>query len=35
MNEVNVLKKFRNVDVNGMCKETDDGFVNEIIKVFN
>jgi hypothetical protein len=33
MNEVNVLKKFRSFDINGMCKETDDDLMIEMIKV--
>lgn len=33
MNEVNILKKFRNLDVNGICNESDDVLVIEMIKV--
>ncbi|XP_025415267.1 uncharacterized protein LOC112686982 isoform X2 [Sipha flava] len=33
MNEVNVLKKFRSFDINGMCKETDDDLMIEMIKI--
>jgi len=32
-NEVNVLKKIRSLDANGICKETDDVLTNEMIQV--
>lgn len=35
MNEVNILKKFRSFDVNGMCKESDDVLIIEMIKVYS
>lgn len=35
MNEVNILKKFRNLDVNGMYNQSDDVLVVEMIKVLN
>lgn len=35
VNELNILKKFRNFDVNGMCKESDDVLIVEMIKVNN
>lgn len=33
MNEVNILKKYRNLDVNGMYNEPDNALVIEMIKV--
>lgn len=33
MNEVNILKKFRNLNVNGICNESDDVVLIEMIKV--
>lgn len=33
VNEVNVLKKFRSFDANGICKESDDVLIIEMIKV--
>lgn len=35
MNEVNILKKFKNLDVNGICNESDDVVLIEMIKVLN
>lgn len=35
MNEVNILKKFRNLDVNGICNESDDVLLIEMVKVLN
>lgn len=33
MNEVNILKQFKSFDVNGICKESDDVLIIEMIKV--
>ncbi|XP_060839375.1 uncharacterized protein LOC132920745 isoform X2 [Rhopalosiphum padi] len=33
VNEVNVLKKFRSFDANGICKESDDVLIIEMIKI--
>lgn len=33
VNEVNVLKRVRSFDANGMCKESDDVLMIEMIKV--
>jgi len=33
VNEVNILKQFKSFDVNGICKESDDVLIIEMIKV--
>lgn len=33
VNEVNILKQFRSFDVNGICKESDDVLIIEMIKI--
>jgi len=33
VNEVNILKQFKCFDVNGICKESDDVLIIEMIKV--
>lgn len=33
VNEVNILKQFKSFDVNGICKESDDVLIIEMIKI--